>query len=180
LHFSKLIFPAAVALSAVLDLGAVSAADLPARTYGKAPAMVDAGYDWSGFYAGVNAGYAFDGRDRNSITANDPAALRGITGGFVASSVRTRGDSFTGGGQIGYNYQFHNKPVGGVVIGIEADAAYVDMKRTSDTIGAPGFDTRFHSGLDFLGTVRAKFGYGFDRLLIYTTAASLTATSTTA
>jgi hypothetical protein len=31
------------------------AADLPARTFTKAPAYVAAAYDWSGFYAGINA-----------------------------------------------------------------------------------------------------------------------------
>jgi outer membrane immunogenic protein len=34
------------------------AADLPARTYTKAPALVAAAYDWSGFYAGINGGGA--------------------------------------------------------------------------------------------------------------------------
>jgi outer membrane immunogenic protein len=146
-----------------------SAADLPARIYSKAPPMLDRVYDWSGFYAGVNAGYAFDGRARDTITANDPFALTGITGGFVPTSVGTRGDGFTGGGQIGYNYQFHNSPTGGVVIGIEADVAYMDLTRTSDTVTGRGFDTQFHSGLDFLGTVRGRLGYAFDRLLVYGT-----------
>lgn len=36
---------------------AASAADLAARPYVKAPAMVQAAYDWSGFYIGVNGGW---------------------------------------------------------------------------------------------------------------------------
>ena len=46
----------------VFALGAAapaSAADLPARTYSKAPAVVAAAYDWSGFYIGVNGGGGF-------------------------------------------------------------------------------------------------------------------------
>ncbi len=32
------------------------AADLPAQPYTKAPAMIAAIYDWSGFYVGINGG----------------------------------------------------------------------------------------------------------------------------
>jgi outer membrane immunogenic protein len=159
---------AVVAASVVFGSGAASAADLPAQIYRKAPPIADAVYDWSGFYVGVNAGYA-NGRDGNTITANDPVTLGGITGGFVPAGVSSRGDGFTGGGQIGWNYQFHHGPTGGVAIGLEADAAYLDIDRTSDTITARGFDTQFHSGLDFLATVRGRLGYAFDRLLVYGT-----------
>ena len=34
-----------------------SAADLAARPYTKAPPMIAAVYDWSGFYIGVNGGW---------------------------------------------------------------------------------------------------------------------------
>ena len=49
-----------------LSLAAVttqaSAADLAARPYTKAPPMIAAIYDWSGFYIGANGGY---GSSRN-------------------------------------------------------------------------------------------------------------------
>lgn len=158
-----------MAVSVIFGCGATSAADLPARIYSKAPPLLDRSYDWSGFYLGANAGYAFNGRASDSITANDPATLGGITGGFVPTSVGTRGDGFTGGGQIGYNYQFHDRAAGGAVIGIEADAAYMDMNRTTDFLSVRGFDTQLNSGLDFLGTVRGRLGYAFDRFLVYGT-----------
>ncbi len=41
------------------------AADLPARTYKAAPAMIPALYDWSGFYTGINGGW---GSSRNCYT----------------------------------------------------------------------------------------------------------------
>ena len=53
---------------------------------------------WSGFYAGVNGGYAFDARDRHAGILDE--------GGF-------------GGGQIGYNWQGILHPR--LVLGIEAD-----------------------------------------------------------
>jgi outer membrane immunogenic protein len=53
---SKLIVCAAVAANAIISIGAASAADLPARTYTKAPVMVDPGYNWTGFYVGGSLG----------------------------------------------------------------------------------------------------------------------------
>ena len=45
--------------ASLVALGAAApavAADLAARPYTKAPPMVQAAYDWSGFYIGVNGG----------------------------------------------------------------------------------------------------------------------------
>ncbi len=44
----------------VASFGATSAlaADLPVRTYTKAPVYVDPGYNWTGFYVGLNGGYS--------------------------------------------------------------------------------------------------------------------------
>src|SRR6187551_3899193 len=47
---------AAAAISALFT-GTASAADLAARPYTKAPPMVAAVYDWSGFYIGANGGW---------------------------------------------------------------------------------------------------------------------------
>jgi len=68
---------------AVLMAGAASAADLgrgPAPYYAPAPA---AGYNWAGFYAGLNAGYEWG---KVSATAGNPSGL-------------------AGGVQAGYNWQ---------------------------------------------------------------------------
>ena len=45
-------------IAGVIALAApASAADLAARPYTKAPAMIAAVYDWSGFYIGANGGW---------------------------------------------------------------------------------------------------------------------------
>lgn len=60
------------------------------------------------------------------------------------------------GGQVGYNYQFQNN----VLVGLEADIQGGDISG-----GANGLDSK----LDYFGTVRARLGYAFDRVLPYVT-----------
>jgi outer membrane immunogenic protein len=161
-----------------------SAADLPRRA---APPPVFTPvpvFAWTGFYFGVNAGYGFDAGSRNTTNYALPAgSLINSPGTNAVVSVGNRGnnDGFTGGAQIGYNYQF--TPGSGVVIGIEADAQYVDFARRANAtrnysvVGAPGvafpgsraFVATSGNGLDYFGTVRGRLGYAFDRALVYGT-----------
>ena len=157
---------------------AASAADLPRRA---APPPVFTPvpvFTWTGFYFGVNAGYGFDANSRNTTSyalpggslINSPG-----TAGVVSVSNRNNNDGFSGGAQIGYNYQF--TPGSGVVIGVEADAQYLDFGRNRNNAFvsgavAPGYyltDPRGLSSLDFFGTVRGRLGYAFDRTLVYGT-----------
>jgi outer membrane immunogenic protein len=161
----------AVAMSA-LATGAM-AADLPSRAAPPVFVPPPPVFSWTGFYLGINAGYAFDGDQSTGISANDAGSAVGLTDGAVSPFVQNRSDGFTGGGQIGYNYQFPNSGYfggsGGVVVGLEADASYTDLNQTSDTLGLGGFDTQIHSRTDFVGTVRGRLGYAFDRFLVYGT-----------
>ena len=153
--------------------GAASAADLPRRA--APPVFVPVPvFTWTGFYAGFNAGYAFDASSRsNNSTFGVPApfAVPGTTATFRNRSQ----DGFSGGAQIGYNVQF--TPGSGVVVGIEADAQYLDFGRSRNNAFvngavAPGFyvtDPRGLSSLDYFGTVRGRLGYAFDRTLVYGT-----------
>src|ERR1700722_16379928 len=58
------------------------AADLPARTYTKAPAYTapEGVYNWTGFYIGGHFGGAFAGN--NSFESSDGRFLGGVQGGF--------------------------------------------------------------------------------------------------
>ena len=155
--------------------GAASAADLPRRA---APPPVFTPvpvFTWTGAYFGINAGYAFDAssdsNNNSTFAVPAPYAAAGTTATFGNRSQ----DGFTGGGQIGYNYQF--TPGSGVVIGIEADAQYLDFGRSrnnaiTSAAVAPGYyvtDPRGLSSLDYFGTVRGRLGYAFDRTLVYGT-----------
>jgi outer membrane immunogenic protein len=156
--------------------GAASAADLPRRA---APPPVFTPvpvFTWTGAYFGINAGYAFDASNNNNNGSAFGVPFPYATPGTVATFRNRSQDGFSGGGQIGYNYQF--TPGSGVVIGIEADAQYLDFGRNRNSAFitggalAPGYyvtDPRGLSSLDYFGTVRGRLGYAFDRTLIYGT-----------
>ncbi|MGH1570438.1 outer membrane protein [Methylobacterium sp. P31] len=154
--------------------GAASAADLPRRA---APPPVFTPvpvFTWTGFYAGFNAGYAFDASSNNTSSTFAVPARFAVPGTTATFRDRSQ-DGFTGGGQIGYNWQL--TPGSGVVFGIEADAQYLDFGRNRNNAFvsgaiAPGYyltDPRGLSSLDFFGTVRGRLGYAFDRTLVYAT-----------
>ncbi len=178
----------AAAATALLSTTAL-AADLPRRV-APPPVFVPVPvFTWTGFYAGFNAGYGFGTNDDKTPTvlslgptthvfAN--AAGNEFIRGQVAFGNKSSNEGFVGGGQIGYNYQF--TPGSGWVIGVEADAQYVDFGRDRNRFAfAPGragggilpgtllFNPGGLSGLDYFGTVRGRLGYAFDRTLVYGT-----------
>jgi outer membrane immunogenic protein len=164
-----------LASTAVAALGSAAvAADLPSRRAAPAPFVAVPVFTWTGFYIGGNAGYAFSNDNRVLTTGQVFAPNQiAVDTGARPGSVRLNQDGFTGGGQVGYNFQF-----GSVVVGIEADAAYTDLQRTRNVTtfaaAAPGGaaatrDNIFRQDLAFLGTVRGRLGYAFDRVLVYGT-----------
>ena len=171
---------------------AATAADLPRRAPPPVFTPVPV-FTWTGFYAGFNAGYAFDASDnrRNGFVdaVNNPIAITNagvqspntilpfVNGRTVLFNQSSK-EGFTGGGQIGYNWQL--TPGSGVVIGVEADAQYLDFGgRRNNGIsfnGGPGVIAGTFtpingnlSSLDFFGTVRGRIGYAADRVLFYGT-----------
>ncbi|WEK52560.1 MAG: porin family protein [Candidatus Kaistia colombiensis] len=106
-------------------------------------------FNWTGFYAGVHGGYGWAKLD---------SADTGVLGG-------DKPDGFFGGGQLGYNYQFSTN----VVLGVEADASFGNLKDSESwTVLAP-IDLNVWSKLDAFGTVRGRVGYAADRFLPYLT-----------
>jgi outer membrane immunogenic protein len=132
------------------------AADLPARTYTKAPAAV-AGpvYDWSGFYIGLNAG---GGSSHNcwDLTANNGVALlpvpregcHDVTGGLA-------------GGQIGYRWQS-----AGWVFGVEAQGDWANLKGSSASATAI-IPFNNQTKIDGIGLFTAQVGYASSNMLLY-------------
>src|SRR6266436_8092019 len=105
--------------ASLIALGAAApavAADLAARPYTKAPPMIAAIYDWSGFYIGANGGW---GSSRNCW--ND--AVDGATGLLVGSEGCHDATGGVAGGQIGYRWQS-----AGWVFGVEAQGDGADLR----------------------------------------------------
>lgn len=131
-----------IAFAGLLALGNLArAADLPA------PAVAPAPYSWTGLYLGLNAGYM-------GATLSETLA----TGASGSGSTSLQGG--LGGAQIGYNYQ-----TGGLVFGFEAD---LDGSMATKSITA-GIATGT-AQIPWIGTLRGRLGYAFDRLLLYATA----------
>ena len=141
---------------------AALAADLGARTYTKAPAMMAAVSNWTGFYIGGDAGYAFDGSS-SGLTTN--------IAGLLPLSYEAKLKGGFGGGFVGYNYQKQQ-----FVVGIEGDWQGASVRGTS----APGFVTNSGGKVfgpfvetskvrDF-GSLRGRLGVTFDRLMVFGTA----------
>lgn len=145
---------AATLTGAMSAQNSVYAADMPARApaYYKAQPAAQS-YDWTGFYLGINGGYAW-GRSSWS----DPAA--------GADSGRFNTSGGTLGGQVGYNWQ-----TGPVVLGVESDINWLNAKGSSSAAGVCATDGggTCQTQQSWLGTTRARIGYAFDRWLPYIT-----------
>jgi outer membrane immunogenic protein len=124
------------------------AADLPARSYTKAPAVAPAPiYDWSGFYIGVNGGWG-QNRDCRSDTVNGMAFGCHDGNGGVA------------GGQIGYRWQ-----TGGWVFGLEAQGDWANLQGSNVVPPFPQISVR--SNLGAFGLFTGQVGYAWNNALFY-------------
>jgi outer membrane immunogenic protein len=114
-------------------------------------------FNWSGFYAGADGGYAWS-RTTDSFTS--PFAP-----GAVITSVNPNPSGLFGRLQAGYNYEINT-----IVLGIVTDiSSRIDGKVTSVTSPNSHF-TQADQRLDFLGTVRGRVGFTPDnRWLVYGT-----------
>jgi outer membrane immunogenic protein len=156
----RILVGSAVAV-ALLSASSAFAADLAARPYTKAPVMVDPGYNWTGFYAGLNGGYSW-GRANTDITGLSPiAALIPVP---ALAAFRQDVNGGVAGGQFGYNWQ-----VGRTwVLGLEGDIQW-SGERSSSFLTAVG--PRFGSntigipvavGPDFNAIVTQTTNLGYD------------------
>lgn len=128
---------------------------------------------WTGFYAGLNAGYAFGTNDNYQSSQFGPyggafngtgpigGPVAGLLNGFLgginnvgapglaqSGSAGLTQSGFIGGGQIGYNYQWGSN----FVIGFETDIQGTGVRGSSQTTGAASAITPLLGGLVGLST----------------------------
>jgi outer membrane immunogenic protein len=131
-------------------LGAANAADLPAAKPAPIPMQpVPTAYDWSGFYAGIDAGWAWAWSHWS-----DP----------IAGSSRARSNGGLVGGHLGYNWQR-----GSVVFGLETDAAWADISGNANAGMAFCATGPCDMKQNWIGTTRGRIGYAFNNWMPYLT-----------
>jgi outer membrane immunogenic protein len=172
----KSIALATVALGAIVTVGSASAADLPVRTYTKAPVMVDPAYNWSGFYVGATVGGHWSNESVDPVMTDPtgffgpPATGAGIIRSFSQTTLHPSG--VAGGVEAGYNWQS-----GQWVVGVEGDVTWLDGTSSRTLTGFPGgtinpADIETNSGsARYLATLRPRVGISFagNRALAYVT-----------
>jgi outer membrane immunogenic protein len=149
----KLLFVAAGALALGLSASA-SAADLAARPYTKAPPMVAAIYDWSGFYVGINGGGGSAHTCWDLVPVGFPSIAEGChdsTGGTV-------------GGQVGYRWQTSHW-----VFGVEGQGNWADFSgsNTAPVGGNPLGGAQDRTRIDAFGLITGQVGYAWNNVLAY-------------
>lgn len=131
-----------------------SAADLAARPYAKAPPMIAAVYDWSGFYIGANGGggwshkcWDFSGQANARLAVNQPEGCHDASGGVA-------------GGQIGYRWQ-----AASWVFGVEAQGDWANLTGSNVSLVFPTITNR--TKVDGFGFFTGQVGYAFSNALVY-------------
>jgi outer membrane immunogenic protein len=135
--------------ASIVALGAAVpafAADLPARVYTKAPPVVMAAYDWSGFYVGINGGGGWAHTCWN-LVGGLSEGCRDASGGTV-------------GGQVGYRWQ-----TGPVVFGVEAQGNWADI--SGDNVSQLFLADRNRTKIDAFGLFTGQVGYSWNNVLLY-------------
>jgi len=131
------------------------------------------GYNWTGVYGGLNAGWARGISNATTTTVFSP------TGYFATSSPpaiaeagdqRLNNDNFIGGVQAGYNRQF-----GKFVLGGELDFNFLNINDSATNTavypccGPTTFTIKSSVDTDWLFTARPRIGYASNNWLFYAT-----------
>lgn len=134
-------------LAVVSMIGSAKAADISRRVVQPMPAKAPAFevYNWTGFYVGINGGGAWGRSTWSGATGSSTA---NTSGGLI-------------GGTLGYNVQLNQ-----LVLGLEGD---LDWTNTSGSINTLPCTTSCETQNSWLGTVRGRIGYAFDRFMPYIT-----------
>jgi outer membrane immunogenic protein len=137
-------------VAAVITAAAsAQAADLGARSYSKAPMMVDPVTAWSGFYLGAQVG-----------GAGSSGGFRQTDSGFAGEDLSFNPNSFIGGAHAGVQGQW-----GSWVLGLEGTYNFTDLKQTDPSTIFPGHIRSIQTS--GIASVVGKIGYAWGQWLLY-------------
>jgi len=154
-------FLGSLALMALAAAHSAFAADMPVKALPYVAPAAALG-NWSGLYAGLNAGYSV-ADDRSTYAS----FVNPVIGFDNLESYKISPAGFLGGAQLGYNWQ-----TGIWVWGLETDFQGTGQRDsvcvlTCDIPGA--FNSTVSQRLPWFGTVRGRMGLAMDRSLLYVT-----------
>jgi outer membrane immunogenic protein len=107
--------------------------------------MTAPGFDWTGYYAGLQGGYGWGRSDMSSTGGVPFSASPDLDGGFI-------------GGHVAGLWQFDQ-----AVLGAQADLNYSSIGRATDL----GAGDSAGADVKWFGSVDALAGYAMDRVLVY-------------
>lgn len=152
------------ALCAV-SAASATAADLPRRSYVKAPPapvpVVEAATNWSGFYLGANFGWGWSKTSGSLVSATPPLATP------IGASASGTGNGIIGGGQVGVNWQ-----TGPWVLGVEGEFDGARLRNHARLFATlppypPGTFSDMNTRINWLATVTGRGGYAWNNSLLY-------------
>src|SRR6516225_5547077 len=155
-----------VAVALILGAGHALAADLPVRPVAPAYYPVPVIYDWGGGYIGINGGYAFgqsEWSDSFNPSGNSSTGNFNVTGGLVGATIGVSGQ--WGAWVFGVEGDFDWQGISG-----SSSSAFCTSILFSSTPGSTAAGLSCKTASNWLGTLRARFGYAWDRVLVYGTA----------
>ncbi len=109
-------------------------------------------HDWSGIYAGVQAGYGSG--------SSDAYELLWPSGAYVDGPLGYTADGFVGGMHLG-----RNAVVGSIVYGVETDIEFANIDGVWDWQNGNTLEKR----IEWAGSLRARVGFSAGRALLYGT-----------
>jgi outer membrane immunogenic protein len=128
-------------------------------------------FDWTGPYIGLQGGYGWgendvsvdgsEGEPTVTILSDDPVEFHPLKDGSIGMG------GFLGGLHAGYNWQSDS-----LVLGVEGDIEYADIDGDTDIIHVDNDNEDEGDAsqeIDWLGSLRLRAGFAFDRALLYAT-----------
>ncbi len=127
-------------------------------------------YNWNGFYLGLNGGGHWS-RDSDSANLGVNTLFSKVNASTVNAALPfTNAQSgWAGGGQAGFNWYLY-----GFVLGVEGDITSLSGTSTRNAVVSLAVPSQQVTLTDtvsdrWIATYRARFGFAFDRVLVYVT-----------